>query len=78
MSQSNLSLKEEQDAAKRFKMPFGPHKGRELYDIAASGDVLYLDGLVDWKGLYPETKAAIKTFLSIDWVSRMVDEQIGD
>lgn len=68
-----------QDAC-NFVMPFGEYKGVTLRDIAVErpGGAGRLDWYLSLDSVYehPGLKDALTTFLSIDWVSRMVQEQV--
>ncbi len=61
-----------------FVMPFGKHKNKSLRAIAIDDPdgARYLDWAVGLEDLYPETRDALKTFLAIPWVARMVDEAV--
>jgi hypothetical protein len=61
-----------------FVMPFGKYRGKALRDIAIDDPdgARYLDWAVGLGDLHPATKDAIKTFLSLPWVAKLVDEAI--
>ncbi len=59
-----------------FLMPFGKHRGKSLRDIAIDDPdgARYLDWCVGLKDLHPETRDALKTFLAIPWVVKLVED----
>lgn len=63
--------------ARLYELPFGKHKGRALEDIVRD-DPLYLDWLVDQPWLFADARYILKTFLAIDWVSRLVQEAVDE
>lgn len=66
------------EQACKFKMPFGKHVGKTLDDITLiEKDVRYLDWLV---GQNPQTEVyqALKCFLAIPWVARLVEQSLED
>jgi hypothetical protein len=62
-----------------FVMPFGKHKGKTLCDIAVDDPdgARYLDWVVGLSDLRPDLHAALKSFLAIPWVEKMVEESMN-
>lgn len=66
------------DQACKFKMPFGKHVGKTLEDITLiEKDVRYLDWLAG-ENPRSEVMQALKCFLVIPWVARMIEQAVED
>ncbi len=61
-----------------FRMPFGKHKGKTLREIAIDDldGARYLDWCVGLKNLHAETRNALRIFLALPWVTKLVEEEI--
>jgi uncharacterized protein (DUF3820 family) len=57
-----------------FVMPFGKYKGKKLDEIPLT----YLDWLLGKVELYPETKRAIKEYLTDPVIARELEQELGE
>jgi len=54
-----------------FIIPFGKYKGKKLGEI---DDLPYLDWMVGLDDLYPDTKAALESYLAQPEIARELDK----
>ena len=66
------------EQACKFRMPFGKYSGTSLELIVTtdSDGPRYLDWMVGLKDLSPDVEQALKTFLALPWVVKLVEEAI--